>query len=284
MIGLILTPRRLRSAISLCFLIAVSANTCAEEVDTAYFAKLLFEAKSSGNLLPDIYRINPGVDERTLYAIQKQYVAARLAAGEEIGGFKGGFIPAASAGGVLFGGDKVLAGEPELSLENFRLLVVEAEVGFRFCKEITQTVASIEALKNHVCEIMPVVEIADGAIADFAEVKKNFKHLRSTLIAMNVASSHTLVGKAHPVDTRLDMLPVSMHHNGEKIGERDLNQAFKFWQNVLWIVNDFVLEQGYSVKPGQFIIAGNLTGIHAAKPGIYEAKFGPLGNLRFSVE
>lgn len=255
----------------------------AEEVDSAYFAKLVFEAKNRGDFLPDIYRINPQASEQTLYAIQNHYVRSRLEAGDVIGGFKGGFVPKAPVGGVLFGGNKVLTGEPTLALSDFGLLVVEAEIGFRFCNALGAPVESIAELKKHVCEVIPVVEVADGALADFATVKNNFTHLRNSLIAINVASSHTLVGKPHPVDTPLDQLAVSMHHEGEVIGRRDLNQTFDFWQNVMWIVNDYVLRQGYTVEPGHFIIAGNLTGIHAAKLGSYVADFGALGSLSFQV-
>ena len=258
-------------------------SVAAEEVDSAYFANLIFEAKRRGDFLPDIYRINPQASEQTLYAIQNHYVKSRLNAGELIGGFKGGFVPKAPVGGVLFGGDKVLTGEPTLVLREFGLLVVEAEIGFRFCNAVTAPLESLAELKKHVCEVIPVVEVADGALADFAQVKKNFTHLRKSLIAINVASSHTLVGKPSPLETPLDQLAVSMHHEDQVIGTRDLNQTFNFWENVLWIVNDYVLRQGYTVEPGHFIIAGNLTGIHAAKLGSYRADFGALGSLSFQV-
>ncbi len=259
-------------------------SAIAGEVDSAYFAKLIFQANSRGDFLPDIYRVNPHINESTLYAIQKHYVEARVAAGDVIGGYKGGFVPKAPVGGVLFGAAKVLTSEPVLNLKDFGLLVVEAEIGFRFCKAVSAPLDSVATLKQHVCEVMPVVEIADGALADFATVKQNFAHLRSSLIAINVASSHTLVGKAHPAETGLDGLPVSMRHNGTAIGERDQAQKIDFWQNLLWIVNGYVLKQGYNLAPGHFIIAGNLTGIHPAKPGSYHADFGSLGSLHFQVQ
>ena len=256
----------------------------AHEFDSAYFGRLLFEAKQRNDWLPDIQRINPKLDEPTLYAIQKEYVKARLAVGETIGGFKGGFIPKAPVGGILYGGKRILHGKPEIALEDFKLLIVEAEIGFRFCQPVNEKLSSLESLKAVVCEIMPVIEIADGAIADFGTVKKDFNHLRNTLISINVASSHTLLGQSHSPEVKLDSIPVSIEHNGEQIGSRDTNQPFDFWQNVLLIVNDFVLTNGYGIEPGQFIIGGNLTGIHPAKVGIYRASFGPLGTLSLEVK
>ena len=265
-----------------CMLFTVSVS--AHGFDTAYFARLMFEANQRQDWLPDIQRINPGLDESALYAIQTQYVKARLAVGDSIGGFKGGFIPKAPVGGVLFGGKRILHGKPEISLADFRLLIVEAEIGFRFCEPVRAKLDSIEALRSKVCEIMPVIEIADGAIADFGEVKKDFVHLRNTLISMNVASSHTLLGQAYPPDTALDEIPVTMLHNGEQIGQRDMDQVFNFWQNVLLVVNDYVIKHAYSIEPGQFVIGGNLTGIHPAKPGVYTADYGPLGSLSLTVK
>lgn len=199
-----------------------------QAVDTEYFGKLLFEAQQNGSLLPDIYRINSTLDDQTLYDIQKAYVTARLDAGDVIGGYKGGFLPKASVGGVLFGGEKILGGRPSINKDDFSLLVVEAEIGFKFCKSITAPIVDIASLKKYVCEIMPVMEIADGAIADFGDVKKNFKHLRSTLISINVASSHTLLGDSLKPGIKLSSLPVSMNHNGKQIGARDMQAPFHF--------------------------------------------------------
>ena len=277
--------RKIPSASSLViFAMLFAKPLLAETLDAAYFAKLLFEAKIAGKLLPDIYRINPDIDEQSLYDIQKHYIQARLAAGEAIGGYKGGFVPKASIGGVLFGGDKILRGRPAIKLDEFSLLVVEAEIGFRFCEPITEAVADVATLKKHVCEILPVMEVADGAIADFGKVKKNFEHLRNTLISINVAASYTFLGDAGRRTIDLSSIPVSMRHNDEQIGRRDLSKDFDFWQNLKWIVNDYVIARGYSVEPGQFIIAGNLTGIHVASRGEYVADFGELGKLTLLVE
>ena len=270
--------------LTLICLMGAYSSLYAEEFDSAYFGSLLFEANQRNDWLPDIQRINPNLSEPTLCAIQKHYVAARLAAGETIGGFKGGFIPKAPVGGILYGGNRVLYGKPEIALKDFTMLIVEAEIGFRFCQPVDKNLSSIEELKTKVCEVMPVIEIADGAIADFGEVKKNFTHLRNTLISINVASSHTLLGQSHSPDIELGQIPVSIQHNGEQIGARDTSQPFNFWQNVLLIVNDYVIKNGYAIAPGQFIIGGNLTGIHPAKAGTYHASFGPLGTLSLDVK
>ena len=274
----------------LCILIIVFCSVTAsslinaEEVDAEYFGRLLFQAHQRGDWLPDIYRINPHLEESALYAIQKQYINARLKAGDTIGGYKGGFIPQAPVGGVLFGGNKIMHGASEVSLDEFTMLIVEAEIGFRFCRAIEKPISSVEELKTKICEIMPVMEIADGAIADFAEVKKNFTHLRNTLISINVASARTLVGNSHAPNIDLNEVVVSMVYNGKQIGSRDMTKTIDFWQNVLLVVNDYVVKNNFEIKPDQFVIGGNLTGIHVAERGTYQADFGPLGSLSLRVK
>ena len=104
-----------------------SAAPTAPDLD--YMARLVFDAAAQRQLFPDFGRINPALDMDALYGVQQRYVAARVAAGERIGGFKGGFIPQLPIGGVLFaGGLKV---QPrEIHRKDYHSLLVEAEIGF----------------------------------------------------------------------------------------------------------------------------------------------------------
>ena len=254
------------------------------QFDAAYAGNLAFEAQQSGQWLPDFYRLNPQLNEEQLYAVQAALVRSRLAAGDQIAGYKGGFIPAAPVGGVL-GASGMLADGSKIRARDFRLLIVEAEIAFRFCAAVSQPLADIAALQEVVCEIMPAMEIADGALRDFATVRKDFTHLRSALIALNVAAKHVLLGAPAPASTiDFSTLEVATRANGEIIGRRDLDKPSNLWANVLWVVNEFVLKRGYTIDAGHIIIPGNLTGIHAAAPGRYEIDYGPLGRLSLAVD
>ena len=261
--------------------------SAAEPVDTQYAARIIWQAQQDGDWLPDIYRLNPALTDASLYAIQRAYVTRRLASGDVIGGYKGSFIPAASMGGVLFGGSAILRPGTDkptvITLEDFKILVVEAEIGFKFCTPVTAPLKDIAALKEAVCALMPVMEIADAAIADFGDVKKNLPHLRSTLISINAASTRTFVGKESPASLPLDQLAVSMNLDGVEIGSRDTSDTSDQWQKVLWLVNNYILQQEYTIEPGYFVIPGNLTGIHVATEGTYRADFGTLGVLELQV-
>ena len=268
----------------MCCMLAATLSGPAHGLDTTYLADLLWQAKQRRDYLPDIYRLNPNVSEAELYAVQKKFVNYHLdKGGDDIAGFKGGFIPAAPVGGVLYKSGLLVDGAT-VELAAFKMLIVEAEIGFKFCREVSEPVEDVAELKTHVCALIPVIEIADGAIAQFGEVKKDFSHLRKMLISMNVASSHLLTGRERAADVELKTLPVSMSSNGELIGRRDVSKPGELWRNVLWVVNEFVLKQGYQIDRGQIVIPGNLTGIHPASAGEYVADFGHLGALKLTVK
>ena len=81
-------------------------------------------------------------------AVQAALVRSRLAAGDQIAGYKGGFIPAAPVGGVL-GASGMLTDGSKIRASDFRLLIVEAEIAFRFCAAVSQPLADIAALQDN---------------------------------------------------------------------------------------------------------------------------------------
>ncbi len=252
-------------------------------VDHAYIAELIAAAHARGDFFPDLYRINPGLDDSDLYAVQKHYVARQLAAGASVIGYKGGFIPRAPIAGVMLDGGRLESGA-SISRQDFRLLVIEAEIAFRFCRDVSAPLATVEALRAAVCELAPALEVADGALADFAAVKSDFRHLRQALLPINVGYSHVLIGApvaAAGID--LDRLAVTVRHGAHTLGQRSLDASTDLWASVLWVVNHFVLAEGYTLRAGHYIIPGNLTGIHVGDEGRYHSDFGPLGGVELNV-
>ncbi|MGR8920211.1 MAG: hypothetical protein ACU85V_11360 [Gammaproteobacteria bacterium] len=251
--------------------------------DPAYMAALVAAAQDDGRLLPDFYRINPGLDDDTLYAVQHALVARRIEAGDTVLGYKGGFVPRAPVGGVLLAAGRLEDGAT-VSARDYRRLVVEAEIAFRFCADVDRRLADVAALKGVVCEIAPAMEVADAALADFAAVRADFRHLRQALLPLNVAYRHVMIGAARDAAMfDLGRLAVTTRADNKVIGERSLEDYDELWPKVLWVVNEFVLARGYTVAAGQVIIPGNLTGIHAAGAGGYAIDFGPLGKLELTV-
>lgn len=265
-------------------LLCVATTHAAQRADTTYIAELLYAAHARGQPFPDIVRINPALDDNELYTIGHRYVALRVAAGDSIGGYKGGFIPRAPLGGVLFA-DGRLTGAPVIARDRFQSLLVEAEIGFQLCARRTTPFADVSALRAATCAVFPAIELPDAAYTDLASLREQFTHLRRLLIATNVAASHILTGTArNPAGIDLDRLDVRVVHDGNEIGARPgATSEDDIWQRLLWTINEFVIANAYTVEPSHVIIPGALTGLHAGKPGHYLVDYGALGAVEFDI-
>lgn len=255
-----------------------------QRADPAYIAELLFTAHEHAQPFPDIVRINPALDDPQLYAIQHRFVALRLAAGDSIGGYKGGFIPRAPLGGVLLASGR-LTGAPVIERDGFQSLLVEAEIGFRLCTRRTLPFADVETLRAATCAVFPAIELPDAAFANLASLREDFTRLRRLLVATNVAASHVLTGPERaPAGLDLDRLDVRVVHDGNEIGVRPgATSDDDIWQRLLWTINEFVIANGYTVEPSHVIIPGALTGLHPGKPGHYAVDYGALGEVEFTL-
>ncbi len=252
--------------------------------DAQYIAELFFAAQKSATYFPDIIKINPTLDESILYEIQRRFVALQVQDGSSIGGFKGGFIPKAPVGGVLFA-KGILHGSPTIERGKFQGLLVEAEIAFRLCQTVSTPIASVAELKSFTCGIYPAIELPDAAVADLDQLKQDFVHLRRLLIPTNMAASHLLLGEgAEPGTLDLDRLDVTVELDGIPIGFRDgATSKHDIWARALWVINDFVIANGYTVTPNHVIIPGSLTGLHPGNPGRYRVDYGELGTVEFTV-
>ncbi len=277
---------KLLPAMALGLAAMTNAPAQGELPDTDYIASLLFDATSDRRVLPDIVRVNPALDDVALYAVQRRFIELHLERGRHIGGYKGGFIPQASIGAVLFG-DGFLDGRPVLTRDTFHTLMVEAEIGFRLCEPRTQPFRSVAALRDAVCWVFPAIELPDAALADLARLRADPDHLRRILIATNMVASHVLVGPLRTSENLafdLNRIDVRVTRDGETLGRRDgATSTDDIWARVLWTIDEFALARGYTIEPHHVIIPGALTGLHAGEPGHYRVEYGALGNVEFEI-
>ncbi|HCU90224.1 MAG TPA: hypothetical protein DGR97_09780 [Gammaproteobacteria bacterium] len=252
--------------------------------DVHYIAKLFSTAQKSSAYFPDIIKINPYLEESLLYEIQKRFVALKVEDGSSIAGYKGGFIPKAPIGGVLFS-NGMLRGLETIKRANFQSLLIEAEIAFKFCQSISAPISNIAALKSSTCSVSPAVELPDAAFRNLDQLKQDVIHLRRLLIPTNVAASHLLLGDGmEPDAVDLDRLDIKVDLNNTQIGFREgMDSNNNIWAQVLWVINDFVIANGYTITPDQVIIPGSLTGLHPGRTGNYRVDYGALGTIEFEV-
>jgi 2-keto-4-pentenoate hydratase len=260
---------------------AVAAPT---SPDLDYMARLVVDAAAQRQPFPDFVRINPSLDMEALYGVQQRYIAARVGAGERIGGYKGGFIPQLPIGGVLFAGG-LKEHVREVRRRDFHSLLVEAEIAFEICAPVTAPLPDVAALKAVVCRLRPAVELPDAAILDLATIKQDLPHLARVLVPTDIATRDVALGA--PVATEavdLAAVKVVAMHDGKLLGERAAGPAnAALWESVRWIVNEFALARGYRVEAGHLVMPGNLTGLHPGAPGHYRIDYGPLGSVEFDI-
>ena len=236
---------RLGIFINSLILVLVSITSQAKEIqvpEPAVLAARLVEAADERRVFPELAREYPGLDDAALFAVQDLFVQHKVAGGAKISGFKGGFIPVASVGGVLFE-DGFLDSPAQLDTRDFVGLLIEAEIGFEFCEPVTAPLADVAALRAKVCRLRPAVELPDAALAEMDVLKTDLPRLRRALIPPNMATRNVLLGAAVPADAvDVNALPVRTLRNGELIGERKPGAPVPdLWESVRWIVNAHAL-------------------------------------------
>lgn len=254
------------------------------DLDPETVARTYLDARQSGLVFPDLFGNGQQFSDKMLYEVQRKFVELQLDQGLSIGGYKGGFIPKASVGGVLFA-EGLLKGSPTLQRSQFQNLVVEAEIAFQFCGPVGQAFEDVATLKAQTCNVYPAVELPDAAVDNLEELLSDFVQLRQALIPINMAVAKVLLGEGkNPRDIDLDHLDVSVFHDGTRIGYRDgVASDDDIWSRVLWVVNDYILRRGYKLGSDHIIIPGALTGLHPSNTGQYRVDYGSLGAVEFRI-
>ena len=249
------------------------------------WADMLMKAHQRGQPIPVLSTQSPLIDVKTAYQIQHAYVRKRLA-DEKIVGFKAGLT--SEAGQKRFGVDAPLAGVlfksgkqaigSTIGLSSFKDLRIETEIGFVIEKAITQPMKDVAELQEKIQTAMPVIELPDLGFADM-------NHLQGVdIIAANVAAAQFIVGKEKGVeDLELNAISVTLSLDGNKVNSGQGADALGAqWNAALWLVNTMV-EQGYSIAPGNIIITGALGKMLPGKPGKYIADYGSFGEISFEI-
>lgn len=251
-----------------------------------HLADILLAAESNGQLLPVLSLDNQIADTSVAYGIQKDYVEKKLAT-EKLAGFKAGltskggqekFGVSEPVAGVLFASGKLSDGAV-VDSKQFHLLMLETEIGFVVGSPISDPVPDVAALQQSISSVMPVIELPDLGFADM-------KSLTGVdIIAANVAAKQFIVGKPHKVTgTDLNAIDVSLKLQDNVINNgKGSDASGDQWQAALWLVNTMI-EQGWTIEPGQILISGALGKMLPGKPGKYTADYGAFGKLVFEVK
>lgn len=255
---------------------------------TEAFAARIHDAHSKRAPMPQLSAYHAEATLAHGYAIQQAF-AERAFGKDGLGGFKAAVVGASGqenlgvdgpitgvipASGILDASDNVvidLADDPHRHLET--------EIGYLFDRAVTKPLRSAAFLKHFIGAVAPIIEVPGGATDD--------KHpaTAADLAAWNGNARALIVGERHePRGLDVDAIPITLVRDGETINIAESGQAAGGqWETLLKTVNNLV-ERGYTIQPGHVITNGALGNVHRAQPGAYQADFGPLGTIAFTVK
>ena len=272
---------------SLLLILALFFNVAAAEAFApSDGALMLLQAERDRQPIPLMTQADPSLDIDGAYKIQKAYIDMKLAGGDQIAGFKGGLTAGgvqkrfgmnAPVTGVLLESGK-LTGSPVLERANYGALMLEVEVAFVIGEPIRETLPEIAALRPKIRALMPSVEVPDLGVTDMKKLKAQ------DLVACNVSARQFILGQPiDPAAVDVNAVQVKLYHNGAPINTGNGADALgDQWNAALWLVNSMI-DQGYTLEPGQVLMTGALGAMLPGKPGRYTADFGDFGRIEFEV-
>ena len=217
------------------------------------------------------------------YTQQKSFVESL---NKTIIGYKAGLT--SKAGQTKFGVTEPVAGvlfKDGLShnrqvyyLADYQKLMLETEIGFILNSDLTHTLSKPQHLYKLIDSVVPVIELPNLAYPDMSKVTGQ------TLIETNVASNKVIIGNKVALDTfNLNAITTSLEKNSVRVIQGQASDAMGDQLIALhWLVNKLI-STGYQLKKGDILITGALGKMIPAERGQYDADFGELGKLTFSI-
>jgi len=256
--------------------------------DLSQPADILFKAFQNKDKIPVLSLQFPDLDEPAAYNVQKAFVEKCIEASNcTTAGFKAGLTspPAMErfgrktpvAGVLLASGD--MTGALKIKLTDYRVLMMETEIGFIIEKAITKRLIDTAELKGHIRYAVPVIELPEMGFSDMKAIKG------PDIIAANVGAAGFIRGERKEIDgLDLNAVDVILSRNGEVVNCGKGSDALgSQWQALLWLVNTMI-ETGWEIKPGHLLITGVLGKMIPAKPGKYTADYGPFGLVLVEIK
>ena len=270
--------------LSLAFAILLSWSlSCISSHELAHILINSYEENHPIPVLSDKYH-NLNILEA--YRVQKRYVQYRLK-NDCVAGFKAGLTSQKSREkfnidspvmGVLFTSGKHRE-KATINKSVFKALMIETELGFVVGQSITHPLYDVSHLRQRIRAIIPVIELPDLGFEDM----KNLKGV--DIIAANVASAQFIIGDERDIKG-LDPnnIVVTLTRDGKNFNIGKGNDVLgDQWYAALWLVNT-VINQGWNIEPNHIIITGALGEMIPGKTGRYQADFGNLGKIHFSID
>lgn len=251
----------------------------------------LHESEKSRVQVEHFSKRHPEMTIEDGYAISREWVAAKIAAGRKPIGHKIGLTSRAMQQssqidepdyGTLLD-DMLFADGGDIPFTRFIAPRVEVELAFVLGKRLRGPSVSIFDVLAATDYVVPAIEIIDARIEQFDRHNKAPRKVFDT-IADNAANAGLVLGGRPVKPDAVDLRWVSalLYRNGviEETGVAAgvLNHPAN---GVAWLANKLA-PWDECLEPGEIVLGGSFTRPTNAKPGdTFHADYGPLGSIAF---
>ncbi|WP_139851409.1 2-oxo-hept-4-ene-1,7-dioate hydratase [Acinetobacter pullicarnis] len=251
----------------------------------------LDQAEQTGQQMRQFSLQYPEMSMEDAYAIQKAWVAHKIAAGRKMVGHKIGLTSRAMQVssnisepdyGVLLD-DMLFQEGTDLPMSRFIVPRVEVELAFILAKPLSGPNCTIFDVLNATDYVVPAVEIIDARLHNVDPATGITRKVFDT-ISDNAANAGIVLGGRPIKPDALDLrrIPAILYRNGV-IEESGVSAAVLNHpaNGVAWLANK-LHPHGITLQPGQIILGGSFTRPVAAQAGdTFHIDYDQLGSISF---
>lgn len=258
-------------------------------LDIKTLAKELYTAEATRIQVTQFSRRFPGITVEDAYAVQREWVAMKLADGRKSIGHKIGLTSRAMQlasqitepdFGTLLD-DILIPDASDIPVSRFILPRLEVEFAFLLAKPLKGPNVTLFDVLNATDYVTPALELIDARIEQFDRDTKAPRKVFDT-IADNAANAAIILGgrpmKVDAVDWR--WAGALLYKNGiieeSGLGAAVLNHP---GNGVAWLANKLA-PHGESLAAGEIVLGGSFTRpVGCAAGDVFHADYGPLGSI-----
>lgn len=173
-------------------------------------------------------------------------------------------------------------------------LLIGTQIGFVVGQRIDRTLKDVNELRKKMNEVFPVLVLTEIPSKD----KKTVRAV--DLVAVCPKATRYIAGATLPID-RVNLeqigsvmtclggedspieLAIPLLLSGETVNEGQCEDTLGGQCKALvWLVNS-VLKKGWTIEPGQILLTGTIGDMVPVEAGRYDARYGSLGTVSFTV-
>ncbi len=252
-------------------------------------AERLNQAEKTRTQIRQLSQDHPGITVEDAYAIQKAWVAIKVAEGRVVRGHKIGLTSKAMQSalnieepdsGVLFD-DMFFADGGVVPTDRFIGTRIEAELAFVMKQQLAGPHCTMFDVLNATDFVVPALEILDTRIERVDPQTRSTRKIFDT-IADNAANAGIVLGgrPLRPLETDLRWIGALCYRNGQ-LEETGLAAAVLGHPttSVAWLANK-IAPHGLALEAGQVVLAGSfIRPIEARKGDTIQADYGPYDTV-----